>query len=58
MRENIEWLIGRYTGLIEYLEREEKTQKHGLTFISGQIRAYTIVVADLQRILDESEDEE
>ncbi len=56
MRENIEWLIGQYTGLIEYLEREEKTQKHGLTFISGQIRAYTIVVADLQRILDESEE--
>lgn len=58
MRENIEWLIKQYTDKIEELEREEKTLKHGLTFIGGQIWAYSRVVNDLQSILDESEDEE
>jgi hypothetical protein len=58
MRENIEWLIGQYTDKIEELERDGKSQSIGLTFINGQIRAYKIMVADLQSILDESEDEE
>ena len=58
MRENIEWLIEQYTDKIEELEREAKSQMFGLNLISGQIRAYTRVVNDLQSILDESEDEE
>lgn len=57
MRENIEWLIGQYTDKIEELERDGKSQSIGLTFINGQIRAYKIMVADLQSILDESEDD-
>lgn len=57
MRENIEWLIRQYTDKIEELEREEKMQKFGITFISGQIWAYSRVVENLQSILDESEDE-
>ncbi len=58
MRENIEWLIGQYTDKIETLERDGKSQSIGLTFINGQIRAYKIMVEDLQTLLDESEDEE
>jgi len=56
MRENIEWLIGQYTDKIEELERDGKSQSIGLIFINGQIRAYKIMVADLQSILDESEE--
>ena len=58
MRENIEWLIERYTGRIERLEREAREQATGITYITGAIRAYSEVVEDLQGILDESEDEE
>lgn len=57
MRENIEWLIRQYTDKIEELERDGKIQSIGLTFIGGQIWAYSRVVNDLQSILDESEDE-
>ena len=57
MRENIEWLIEQYTDKIEELERDAKSQSIGLTFINGQIRAYKIMVADLQTLLDESEDD-
>jgi len=55
MRNNIEWLIGQYTDKIEELEREKKTQKFGITFICGQIWAYSEVVEDLRSILEESE---
>ena len=58
MRENIEWLIGQYTDKIEELEREKKTLKFGLIFISGQIWTYSKVVEDLRALLDESEDKE
>lgn len=58
MRENIEWLIEQYTDKIEDLEREVKLQGFGLTYINGQLATYTLVVGDLQSILDESEDEE
>lgn len=58
MRENIEWLIEQYTDKIEELERDGKSQSIGLTFINGQIRAYTRMVDDLRELLDESEDEE
>lgn len=58
MRENIEWLIGKYTDKIEDLESEAKSQGFGLTYINGQLATYTLVVGDLQSILDESEDEE
>ena len=53
MRENIEWLIEQYTDKIEELEREEKTQKFGITFICGQIWAYSRVVEELQSILED-----
>lgn len=56
MRENIEWLIGQYTDTIEKLERDAKSQMFGLNLISGQIRAYTRVVNDLQTLLNESEE--
>jgi len=56
MRENIEWLIEQYTDKIKELERDAKSQSIGLTFINGQIRAYKIMVADLQSVLDESEE--
>lgn len=58
MRENIEWLIGRYTDTIERLERDAQEQSIGLTYIKGQIVAYKTVVGDLQTLLDESEDKE
>ena len=57
MRENIEWLIGRYTDVIEKLERDAQEQSIGLTYIKGQIATYNLVVGDLQSLLDESEDE-
>lgn len=57
MRENIEWLIGRYTDTIERLERDAQEQSIGLTYIKGQIATYNLVVGDLQSLL-ESEDEE
>ena len=56
MRENIEWLIGRYTDIIERLERDAQEQSIGLTYIKGQIATYNLVVGDLQSILDESEE--
>lgn len=58
MRENIKWLIGKYTDKIEKLEREAKSQGFGLTYLNGQLATYSKVVGDLQSILDESEDEE
>lgn len=58
MRENIEWLIGQYTNIIERLERDAQEQSIGLTYIKSQIVAYKTVVGDLQTLLDESEDEE
>ena len=57
MRENIEWLIGRYTDEIEKLEQDAREQALGMTYITGAIRAYSEVVEDLQTLLDESEDE-
>ena len=57
MRENIEWLIERYTRRIERLEGEAREQATGITYFTGAIRAYSEVVEDLQSILDESEDE-
>jgi cytoskeletal protein RodZ len=57
MRENIEWLIGKYTDKIEELERDAREQSTGMTYITGAIRAYSEVVEDLQTLLDESEDE-
>ena len=57
MRENIEWLIERYTGMIEKLEREAREQATGMNYITGAIRAYSEVVEDLQGVLDESEDD-
>ena len=56
MRENIEWLIGRYTDEIEKLEQDAREQTLGMTYITGAIRAYSEVVEDLQTLLDESED--
>ena len=58
MRENIEWLIEKYTDTIERLERDAQEQSFGISFITGQITAYKRVVDDLQSLLDESEDEE
>lgn len=58
MRENIEWLIGRYTDRIENLERDAQEQSIGLTYIKGQIATYNLVVGDLQTLLEESEDKE
>ena len=58
MRENIEWLIEKYTDTIERLERDAQEQSLGISFITGQITAYKRVVDDLQSLLDESEDEE
>jgi hypothetical protein len=57
MRENIEWLIGRYTDTIERLERDAQERSIGLTYIKGQIATYNLVVGDLQSLL-ESEGEE
>ena len=57
MRENIEWLIGKYTDKIEELESEAKSRGFGLTYLNGQLATYSKVVGDLQSILDESEDE-
>jgi hypothetical protein len=57
MRENTEWLIGRYTDTIERLERDAREQSIGLTYIKGQIATYNLVVGDLQSLL-ESEGEE
>ena len=54
MRENIEWLIGRYTDEIEEMKRDAR---FGLTYESGRISAYSRVVNDLQTLLDESEEE-
>ncbi len=56
MRENIEWLIERYTRRIGELEREARERAFGMTYITGKIRAYSDVVEDLQTLLDESED--
>ncbi len=56
MKNNIEWLIGKYKDKIEELERDAKSQMFGLNLISGQIRAYTRVVNDLQTLLNESEE--
>ena len=58
MRENIEWLIGRYTDKIEKLEQDAREQSRGMTYITGAIRAYSEVVEDLQTLLEESEEEE
>ena len=58
MRENIEWLIGKYTDTIERLEHDAQEQSIGLTYIKGQIAAYNLVVGDLQSVLDESEVQE
>jgi len=58
MRENIEWLIERYTRIIETLERDAREKALGITYIEGAIRAYSEVVEDLRSILEESEDEE
>ena len=58
MKNNIEWLIGKYTDTIERLERDAREQSIGLTYIKSQIVAYKTVVGDLQNVLDESEDEE
>ena len=55
MRENIEWLIGKYTDTIERLERDAQEQSLGISFITGQITAYKRAVDDLQSLLDESE---
>ena len=56
MRENIEWLIERYTRMIETLERDAREQALGMTYIEGAIRAYSEVVEDLRSILEESEE--
>lgn len=56
MRENIEWLIGKYTDTIERLERDAQEQSIGLTYIKSQIVAYKTVVGDLKTLLDESEE--
>lgn len=58
MRENIEWLIERYTRRIERLEQDAREQATGITYITGAIRAYSEVVEDLRTLLDESEEEE
>ena len=58
MRENIEWLIEKYTDKLKELERDAQEQSIGLTYIKGQIATYNLVVGDLQSLLDESEDEE
>lgn len=56
MRENIEWLIGRYTDEIEKLEQDAREQALGMTYITGAIRAYSEVVEDLRALLEESEE--
>ena len=56
MRENIEWLIERYTRRIERLEREAREQSTEITYITGNIRAYSEVVEDLRALLEESEE--
>ena len=58
MRENIEWLIEQYTDKIKELERDAQEQSFGISFITGQITAYKRVIEVLQKLLDESEDEE
>ena len=62
MRENIKWLIDQYSDIVDELQRERHDNHTGIgmtvAYITAKIGVYGKVVADLQQLLDESEEAE